>query len=323
MTNRAELLAPARQFIDQFDRFAIFTHLTPDGDALGSAYALCVLLRGLGKEAVTILLEVPPPKYSFPQFDDLFVLLPDADMSHFEAGIAVDCATENRLAEAAQAFSALPTLSIDHHVSNDLYADVNCVAEAPATAELIYELFQQTGSAVSMDAAGAIYMGIIADTGNLTYPSTTPRTFEICAKLAADGLDTSAFAERIFNTRTYQATKLIGQFIRNMKLYADNRIAFSHISRSALVQLKATPADTEALVNYARDIDTVEVAVFLREVHRGRYKVSLRSKGGVDVSAFAEQYGGGGHPRAAGCMIEGTRDDIISRLEQQLEELLA
>lgn len=317
-----ESFPAVRSFLERFDRFAIFTHLTPDGDALGSAYSLCELLRQMGRQAEVLLLEPPPDNYDFDAFRTLFRLLKEADMREYDACIAVDCAAMKRLAGAAEAFSSLPNMSIDHHVSNDNFAQTNCVREAPAASQIIYDIYGACGMQPDHVAQMAIYMGIIADTGNLTYPSTRPRTFAICAQLAQDGLDTSEVAERVSNRRTLAGTKLIGIFIRHMTLHADDRIGVSYLTHSDIVNSKATAADCEGLVNYARDISTVQVAAFLRELARDKYKLSLRSKGSVDVAAVAQQYGGGGHPRAAGCVVEGRRSDLIARIVRELEESL-
>lgn len=307
-------------FLDSYNSFAVLAHVSPDGDAFGSSFALCLMLRAMGRQAVTVLMESPPWKYDLPEFQGLYVLLEDAPQ--VEACISVDCATQARLGKAGELYSGLPALNIDHHESNARYAQMNYVEESPATAQIIYELFRTAGVPVSLDAAAAIYMGIIADTGNLSYPSTSAHTFAICAELAESGLDTSVIAERVFYTRTLPATKLIGAFIRNMHLYAEDRIAISHLSSSVLGSYGAVPSDTEALINYARDIVTVEVAVFLRQIGRYRYKASIRSKGAVNVSDFAAQFGGGGHPRAAGCVLTGGWESIEEDLAGKLAEIL-
>lgn len=322
MNTELAALADVMPFIHAYERFAVFTHISPDGDALGSSFALCSLLRSMGKQAVTVLIDPVPWKYDLPEFRDLYVMLADADFSDTQACIAVDCATLARLGKGSEQFNSLPTLSIDHHESNERFARNNYVEESPATAQIIYELFRAAEQPVSLDAAAAIYMGIIADTGNLSYPCTTAHTFEICAELARSGLDTSAIAERVFYTRSVQSTKLIGVFIRNLHLYAEDRIAISHLSGAALANLGASSSDTEELINYARDIVTVEVAVFLRQVARDRYKASIRSKGALNVSDFAAQFGGGGHSRAAGCMLEGGWESIEQDLAKRLSELL-
>lgn len=312
----------ARAFIDRYDRFAIFTHLSPDGDALGSAYALCELLTQIGKRARVILLESPPITYDFEQFRPLYVLLENADMAEFDASIAVDCADYKRLSDAGPAFASHPSLSIDHHLSNTVFAQANCVRESPATAQVIYELYMDMHLVPSYVARMGIYMGIVTDTGSLTYPSTTARSFEICAKLKKDGLDTSTIAERVTHMRSLAATKLIARFVRRMMLFDDNRIAVSYIMHSDLMNLDATAADTESLVNYGRDIDTVEVAIFLREFAKETFKVSFRSKEYVDVAQIAARHGGGGHARAAGCVINGWRDEIIDQIVHEVEEAL-
>lgn len=317
-----ESFPAVRSFLERFGRLAIFTHLTPDGDALGSAYALCELLRGMGKAADVLLLEPPPDNYRFEQFASLHKLLQDADMREYDACVAVDCAALKRLSAGAEAFSSLPNLSIDHHASNDNFAQTNCVREAPATAQIIYDIFRAFGVRPDTTAQMAIYMGLISDTGNLTYPSTTPRTFAICAELASDGLDTSAVAERVSNTRSYPGTKLIGIFIRHMTLHCDNRVGISYVMHSDIVNTGGKTSDCEGLVNYARDIDTVEVAAFIREIGRNKFKASLRSKSAVDVSEIAQRHGGGGHPRAAGCVLDGKRGDLLEMLVREIGEKL-
>ena len=215
-----------------------------------------------------------------------------------------------------KAFSNRPNLSIDHHISNEAFASVNYVVDAPATAQLIFELFQDYGIRPDTAAQTALYMGMITDTGNLTYSCTTPKAFEICYRLALMGLDTSEIAERIYNTRSWAATELISVFIASIGMHLDNRLAIGHLSCEQLNRIGASPSDTESLINYARDIESVQLACFLREISEGRYTVSMRSKGPLDVAAFAARYGGGGHRRAAGCVMEGTldmvRDEIIT-----------
>lgn len=323
MTATTECGNPAvvPEFISRYSSFAIFAHLHPDGDALGSAFALTVLLRALGKRAETILLEKPPEKYAFPEFDDLYTLLGDARMQDYEAAIAVDCAALRRLGGAQKAFEERTGLSIDHHVSNDCFAQSNYVEDAPATSQIIFDLF--SAYRVPLDGAAqiAIYMGITTDTGNLTYSSTTPQAFRICYELAKMGLDVSAVAERIHNTRSWPATELIAAFIHSIRLYCDSRVAIGCLRLEELKRLGATTADTESLINYARDVDSVQIACFLREIRGESYKVSLRSKG-VDVAALAARYGGGGHRRAAGCVMEGRLDCIVKELLEAAEELL-
>lgn len=317
-----KILAQIRAFLDEHSSFAICTHINPDGDALGSAFAMTELVRSLNKKAITVLLDTVPDKYNFPEFRSLYLRLEDVSSSDFDAAIAVDCADLARLSTAKDLFSKLDNLSIDHHGSNDLFADVNYVEHSPATAQMIYELFCGFEKELHRTGQMAIYMGIIADTGGLVYPSTTPRSFEICAQLSAMGLETSSIAEQIFNCRSYAATRLIGVFIPTIMLHFDDRMALSTLSLQQMEECGASVSDTEALINYARDIDTVELACFLRQTKEGTYKLSLRSTTDrIDVAEIAGLFGGGGHARAAGCLMHGSLDSIQADLMQVCRDL--
>lgn len=320
-TNERPDMQAVCTFIAGRDNFAVFTHLHPDGDALGSSFALTSLLRTLGKQAVTILLEEPPYKYDFPEFQGFYTVLKEADMQDYQAAVAVDCAALMRLGTARKPFSRLPSLSIDHHISNDEFAQVNYVTDAPATAQLIFELFAQYDIRPDTAAQTALYMGMITDTGNLTYSCTTPKAFEICYELACMGLNTSEVAERIYNTRSWAATELISVFISSIRMHCGGRLAIGHLSCEELRRIGASTSDTESLINYARDIDSVQLACFLREISEGKYKVSMRSKGTLDVAALTARYGGGGHRKAAGCVMEGTLDTVREEIIGAAEEL--
>lgn len=314
--------APARDFIAAHASFAVLTHVSPDGDALGSAFALTDLLRRLGKKAVAVLLDNIPDKYDFPEFAPLHLMLEDVSSADFDAVVSVDCADLDRLGKARELFSGLPSLCIDHHLTNDGFADVNYVEESPATAQMIYDLTLGFGLEPDRTAQMAIYMGVIADTGNLVYPSTTPRSFEICARLSALGLDTSRVAERVFNSRSWSATCLIGAYISMIRLYFDGRMALAVLHMRQIEECGATVSDTEALINYSRDIDSVEIACFLRETKDGSYKLSLRSKSDrINVADVARQFGGGGHVRAAGCLMRGSLEEIEEQIMHVCRDL--
>lgn len=314
--------APAREFINAHSSLGVFTHVNPDGDALGSAFALTDLLRRLGKNAVTVLLDKVPDKYDFPEFASLHLRLDDVSSADFDGAISVDCADLARLGHAGALFSSLHSLSIDHHLTNDGFADVNIIENSPATAQMIYDLTLGFGAEPDRTAQAAIYMGIIADTGALAYPSTTPRSFEICARLAALGLDTSRVAERVFNSRSWSATRLIGEYIATIRLCFDGRMALSALTLRQIGECGASVSDTEALINYARDIEGVDIACFLRETKEGSYKLSLRSKSDrYNVADFARLFGGGGHARAAGCLMTGSLEEIEAQIMHVCQDL--
>ncbi len=310
-------------FIDRHNSFAVFTHINPDGDALGSAYALTSALLTYRKKAVVFLLENPPHKYDLKEFRPLFQLFSIYNIEDFDAHISVDCGDRNRLGKVKDIFRDKPCMNLDHHISNDNFADVNYVEDAPATGEIVYDIMGALSVPVLRVAQLALYTAIASDTGNFTYANTTPKSLSIFSELMDAGLDVNYVANRIFNDRSLGATKLICTFIQNLRLHLEDRLAISTIMLEDIENAGAKVDDCEALINYARDVDTVELAIFIRELKKDVYKISLRSKDeGVDVAQFASIYGGGGHKRAAGCLMKGNIHDIMQDVIRRSEEFI-
>lgn len=301
-------------FLEKHNKFAVLTHLNPDGDALGSAYALAQTLNNLGKSAEVILLCEPPAKYRFGRFEHLYRLLTDVSAAAYDAAVAVDCATVKRLSDAQELFRQLPNCNIDHHVSNTNYAQVNYVADFPATGEIIWQLGETLGAQADETVRMAVYMAIATDTGNFTYSNTKKTTLELFSRLVAEGLPLSEMAEQIFNRRSLGATKLIARFIDKIRLYENGMLAISIITLNDIEESGADLSDTEILIDYAREIEGVEIAAFIREMSRDTYKISLRANAYADVGELAAQFGGGGHVKAAGCMIKGNIYNVTETL---------
>lgn len=300
----------ALEFLKSKDNFLILTHINPDGDALGSAFSLTAGLRTIGKNAITALLAPIPDKYDFKEFEPLYLYYRDVNMADFDNVISVDCGDIKRLGEAKEAFERLDSLNIDHHISNDAYADVNYIEDCAATGEIIYELLRALNAEFDKAARLGIYTAIVTDSGNLTFSNTTARSFNICAKMVNLGLNIPYAAGKIFNTRSLGATKLIALYIENLKLYNDGKISVSSLSLEEISGCGAKAEDCETLINYGKDIESVEVTIFIRELNRDKYKLSMRSKTYADVGQIAANFGGGGHAKAAGCMVEGKYDEV-------------
>jgi len=309
-------------FIKAHKRFGIFTHTNPDGDALGSAYALAQGIRNLGGNAEVVLLTEPPRKYNFSRFEPLFVLLEEADFKQYDAHIAVDCAVKNRLGPIRERFRSKPSANIDHHLSNTNYADVNWVAQVAATGELVYDLLGAMNAPMDEVTNLATYIAISTDTGNFTYSNTTSHTVEVFEEVVKGGLDLPVAANQVFNTRTAGATRLIARFIDNIRMHFDGRLAISTIMLDEIKSAGAKVEECESLINYARDIDSVEIAVFVREMGVNQYKVSLRSKDYVDVADFASRFDGGGHLHASGYKREGNIHDVMQSIIKTAGEYL-
>jgi phosphoesterase RecJ-like protein len=310
-------------FIREHRSFLIFTHQNPDGDALGSAFSLAIALRETGRRAVVVLMEGPAAKYTFEEFYPLYTLSKtEAEGQAYDACIAVDCADARRLGKRKDLFFTRPNLNLDHHISNTRFAEVNYVNDAPSTGEIIYDVMQAMDIPIGAVARMAIYIAISTDTGNFTYQNTTPKTLHICSQLVDAGLDISCVANKVYNCRSMGATRLVSRFIENLRLYAGGRLGLSVIHLADMEEVGAKVEDCEVLINYARDVDSVEIAAFIREQGKNSYKVSLRSKDGVDVSEFAVRFDGGGHKRAAGFMLRGNIHDVTQTVIKTAEEFL-
>ncbi len=302
------------------DNFAILTHINPDGDALGSMLALNTALRALGKKSTAILLAPVPRKYAMDELPLDFKMYDPADRG-YDCVISVDCADFGRLGEAKSLFAEKFSINIDHHTSNNGFGNVSHVAAEPSCGEIIYDLIHALGAQVDKKMAAALYVAISTDTGNFTYDNTVADTFERVSALVRTGIPLSRIANRLYNEKSLESTLLIGKVIGNLRLYFDAQVAITHITLGDLQDTGASPEDCETVINYARDIDTVELAVFIRQLRDKAYKVSFRSKEKVDVLEIAQRFGGGGHVRAAGCSMNGEFGDLMDSIHAIAKEI--
>ncbi|MEG1810640.1 MAG: bifunctional oligoribonuclease/PAP phosphatase NrnA [Clostridia bacterium] len=309
---RTQLSAIA-DFIRENCDFTLISHISPDGDTLGSALALLCIIKRMGKQASVVCEDSVPQIYSFLPYADC-VITPDAAKPG-GAVISIDCADEERMGGAMRIFCAAEhTANIDHHITNACYADYNAVdGEAAATGELIYELAGMLLTDMDKQTAMCLYTALITDTGNFAYGNTTPDTHRTAAALLQTGVDTYDINRRIFRTIPYQKKKLLGISIMNMQRLADGRIGISIISAEDMQSVGASGEDTEGIIDHIRDVAGVEIAILIRECGEDTYKVSLRSKLYADVSAIAKRMGGGGHKRAAGYTAHGRAEQVYAQ----------
>ena len=308
--------------IKNYDSFAVVTHINPDGDALGSAVALNLALLVLGKKSKVILLNKVPKKYMFSEFVVEYQLLEDVGRD-FECIVSVDCADANRLGDAKNLLNDVMTVNIDHHLSNTNFAKINYVQNEPSTGDIIFELLKKMLVHMDKNIATALYIAISTDTGNFTYANTTAESLERCAALIRCGVLVSEVSNCLFNVKSYNTVLLIAKVIDNLRLYYDGKLAVTKINLDELHSTGSAAEDCESVINYARDIDTVELAVFIRQMKNNLYKVSLRSKNGINVMDIAARYGGGGHMRAAGCAMSGDINDITDTILSIAKEYFA
>ncbi|NCB31456.1 MAG: bifunctional oligoribonuclease/PAP phosphatase NrnA [Clostridia bacterium] len=294
-----------RTFIEERDGFTIIAHKSPDGDTLGSTLALLWLLRKLGKRAEAVCADPMPAIYMFlPLADE--ICLPK-DVVGYENAISVDCADRSRLGTANDLFAAAKaTYNIDHHRTNDAYAQHNAVnPSAAATGELIYHLLQSLAVSPEADFASCLYTALMTDTGNFAYSNTTGETMRIAADLLDAGADGYGLNLRIYRNTSFERLLLLRQAIGNIRLYEGGRVGITSLTKAEIADCGAQEDETEGVVDYIRDIQSVEIAVFIKQSAEDVWKISLRSKLQADVGTIAAKLGGGGHERAAGYTAHG------------------
>lgn len=298
--NDPEAMRSIIEGIEKYDSFSILTHVSPDGDTLGSALAMHILLTGMGKRAEVICEEPVPHIYKYlPRAYK--VVLPEKAKG-YECVIAVDCADMQRFKKSEHLFTGAQfTMAIDHHFTNKGYADANLICpDASAACEVVYELYKAMDKPIEYAAAVCLYTGIVTDTGNLTYSNTTPDCIRMVAEMLENGLNITEINRNIYRTVPFSKTRLQGHVLANMKLELGGQIGIATLTVAEMDSFEATNEDCEGIVDNVRDVESVKVAIFIREGRDGTYKVSLRSKECADVGRIAGKYGGGGHAAAAG-----------------------
>ena len=319
------------EWIKLEDEFLLISHVSPDGDTIGSALALYGMLTGMGKRASLCCDQPVPRVYRFLPFSDV-IQKGEEVKENYKNVIAVDCADMARMGNSLRLFEAAQkTGNIDHHRTNVQYGDFNLFDyTASATGELIYRLWAALEGAPeankkAQQIATCLFAAICTDTGSFSYGNVSPETFRIAACLLEMGVDVDGVNREIYRTISIGRTKLKGFVLNNIELQADGRIAIVGLYQSDIDRFGAKSEDVEGIIDALRSVDTVEIAMLLREAKDDTYKVSFRSKKYADVSALAQQFGGGGHIRAAGCTIkkeedmEALKGRLIKAAQKELE----
>ena len=295
-------------------KVALGGHVRPDGDCVGSCMGLYLYLKEEYPQIDTdVYLEPVPESYRMIAGTDE-VKSEIAAQEPYDLFICLDCGDEQRLGFSAPLFDAAKeTLCIDHHVSNDAFADSNyIVPDASSTSELVYRLLDE--EKITKPVAEALYMGIVHDTGVFQYSCTSPETMEIAASLMRKGINGSEIIDKTYYEKTYIQNQILGRALLESMLIMDKQCIVSVIRQRSMEFFQAEPSDLEGIVSQLRQTKGVEVAIFLHEMQPQLFKVSLRSKGKVDVSEIAKYFGGGGHVRAAGVTMKGSSHDVINNI---------
>ena len=312
------------QALREGERFAVLSHVRPDGDALGSQLALGLSLKRLGKDVRIWNEEGMLEKYSFLPSANLLTK-PPADPEDVDVAIALDTAIQNRLGTALPAVrSAKVWINIDHHPSNPGYGDLVYInPKAPATGQILFELIRSEKLPIDAAIAENLYVAISTDTGSFQYPNTTARTFEMAAELVRAGVDVGRVSQLTYENYPRRRAELLRDLLGTMRFEANDRVASFSLSLATAKKLGVLPEDNEGLIDHLRAIHGIIVAVFFEELADGKVRVSMRSKSEkVNVCAICEKFGGGGHVLAAGARIPGTLAEVEKKILEEVRDVV-
>lgn len=297
----------------------IISHIGPDGDTLGSTLALYQILKTIGNvEKVDCIINGKMPDiYKFlPGIDEMKTPYDESLYGKYDLAISVDCAALDRMGDALPIFKkASKTINIDHHITGQKFGDVNFIdAGASSSGEVVFNLLMELEFEITKDIAVCLYTAILTDTGGFRFANTTSKTFEVAKYLVDKGISPSLVYKKCYESKPIAMFKLHNYALDNTVFDEDNKIAYTMVNRSTLKKFGADDDHIDGIVESLKQIDSVEIAMVLKETLKGDTKISFRSKS-VNVAQIAQFFGGGGHDLAAGCTI-------LKPLSESLEELL-
>ncbi|AEA33691.1 DHH family phosphoesterase [Hippea maritima] len=301
------------QILKSRSSFLIVSHKNPDGDAIGSSLALYRALKEMGKE---VYVENPTkPAYTYDFLKDYEIIEPVSNSKDVEVVISVDTAEISRCGLSDGYVKDKLFINIDHHKTNPGFGDINLIEpEASAVGCLVWDILTISNIPISKATAEYLYLSILTDTGSFRYSSTKPKTFRIAADLLERGVEPWFVASNIYESEKLETFKLLSLVLGTLELFYDGRLAIAYVTQEMFRKTNTTADNTEGFVNYARSIRGVEVGILLREDEPDKFKISIRSKGNIDVSDVAVHFNGGGHKNAAGGSIEAKLEDAKKKV---------
>lgn len=304
-------------YLKTHDDYIILTHISPDGDTLGSAYALSLALTSIGKRAFVVCSDEIPKKY------DYFVKAASLKSFDYKTIIAVDVADAKLLGSLYEKYGDKIELNIDHHISNTKYAkNLYLDASAAATAECIYDIAEKMNIEITPLMATALYTGIATDTGCFKYSNVTPKTHITAAKLLSCGIDAADINRRMFDTKSKSRLELEKMVLESAEFYFNDRCMILTVTTEMQQKTGCEQSDLDGVAAISRSVEGVKIGVSVKQGYKDTYKVSLRTYPPFDASAICKKLGGGGHKAAAGCTLEGTLSNVKEELLKAVGETI-
>ena len=310
------------RFLKQRDNFLILCHATPDGDTLGSAYALAMGLTAMGKKCMIKCADIPPQKYSY--FTDFFC----NEEIQYETVVAVDVADIVLLGSLAEEFVGKIDLAIDHHISNTRYADrLYLDSSAAANCECIYDIYRHFPMPLDKASASALYTGLSTDTGSFKYSNVTAKTHRIAADLYSYDIDAAEIGRLMFDTKSRGRLELERMVLDSAEFHFENKCMLLVATNEMKEKTGCNDNDLEGVAVISRSVEGVLAGISIKQKQDDTYKISVRTYPPLSASEICAKLGGGGHPNAAGCSLTGTLDEvkkqILAVVKKSLEEKYA
>lgn len=322
MLNFNNKLVEIKNLIINAKNIFIASHIQPDGDNLGSLLGLGLGLKELNNNINMIKVDDIPKDYTFlPKINELKEFSTDVKADLF---IALDCGDIDRLGYAKEiAINSNNIINIDHHKTNTMFGAFNFVFPGiSSTGEIVFEFLKSLDIEVTKDIATALYTAISTDTGSFIYSNTTSRTYEIAGELIDKNIDLNEIVVNVYQSKSLEGTKLYIDSLNTLEFNFDSKVTTIYVTKEMIENNDASWDDTEGLVNFARDIENVELACLFKEYKENEIKISMRSKKYVNVSKIAEVFNGGGHIRAAGCTVYDNLENAKIKIFKEIEKYI-
>ena len=316
MTTRDKALAEIRTAIHDRQHFVITSHARPDGDAIGSQLAMAFALRALGKTVRVLDKDPAPPQFqTFPGIQEIEVV--SEVRRKGDVAIVMECGDLSRT--GLKGLEDCFIINIDHHPGNAMYGAINWFDEgAAACGEMVFDVIEALGVRLTKEMATHVYIAIMTDTGGFHFGHVTPHTFEICRRCTEAGAQPEAIARAVYDSCSLGRLRLMGAVLHHLELEANGRLALANMSLTMLAECGATHEDADGLINVPLTVKDIDAVAFFKEISPESYRISMRSKGSVDVNVVARTFGGGGHKNAAGCSMNGPYQDVRRKLVEEL-----
>jgi phosphoesterase RecJ-like protein len=314
--NSAAIVARIAGEIAARQRFLLTSHVRPDGDSIGSQLALARALEALGKDVRIVNRDqAPPPLRHIPGVEGIEVAA--SVEGDYDALVVLECGDLERTGLAG--LDRYFTINVDHHPGNAMFGAVNWFDPAAAACgEMVFDIIAALGVPLSREMATDVYVAILTDTGSFHYSNISPRTFDICRQALEAGADPVSIARTVFDSNSIGRLRLFGSVLTSIDVDPSGRLVTIYMDRAMERATGGSYDDTEGLINLPLTVREVQAVAFLKEWDGGEYRVSLRSKGDIDVCRVAKEFGGGGHKNASGCTVPGPYEQARATITDRL-----